>query len=59
MISIALSSSMIAYWVFTHPDVVTYIYEPKVTDVAQLYLLLAAFGAQALNYFVIGPITAK
>ena len=50
---------MIAYWVFTHPDVIPYIYEPKAADVAQLYLLLVVFGAQALNYFVIGPIAAK
>ena len=54
-----LSSSMVAYWVFTHPDVVTHINEPKATDVAQLYSLLVVFGAQALNYFFIGPIAAK
>jgi len=59
MISTVLSSLMIAYWVFTHPDVATHIYEPKVADVAQLYLLLIVFGAQALNYFVIGPTAAQ
>ncbi|KAF8350186.1 hypothetical protein F5887DRAFT_419303 [Amanita rubescens] len=59
LISIALSSLMIVYWVFTHPDVATYILRPEVTDVAQLYALLTIFGCQALNYFVIGPITSK
>lgn len=50
---------MIVYWVFTHPNVVTYISRPEVADVAQLYALLTIFGVQALNYFVIGPITSK
>lgn len=50
---------MIVYWVFTHPDVVTYISRPEVADVAQLYALLTIFAVQALNYFVIGPMTSK
>ena len=50
---------MIVYWVFTHPDVVTYISRPEVADVAQLYALLTILAVQTLNYFVIGPITSK
>jgi hypothetical protein len=50
---------MIVYWVFTHPDVATYILRPEVTDVAQLYALLTIFGCQALNYFIIVPISSK
>ncbi|KAK2462023.1 hypothetical protein APHAL10511_006486 [Amanita phalloides] len=57
--STGLSSLMIVYWVFTHPDVGTHILRPEVADVAQLYALLTVFGSQFLNYFVIGPITSK
>ncbi|KAF8624895.1 hypothetical protein AX15_005763 [Amanita polypyramis BW_CC] len=59
VLSIVLSSLIIVHWVFAHPDVVTYIWRPWVTDVAQLYALLVAFGSQSLNYFVIGPTTSK
>jgi len=50
---------MMAYWVFTHPDVLSYISRPMVADVAQLYALFVVFGAHALNCFVIGPIAGK
>ncbi|KAM6497985.1 protein of unknown function (DUF4149) domain containing protein [Amanita muscaria] len=58
-INVALSSLMMAYWVFTHPDVISYISRPTVADVAQLYALFVVFGTHGLNCFVVGPIASK
>ncbi|EPQ61410.1 hypothetical protein GLOTRDRAFT_18389, partial [Gloeophyllum trabeum ATCC 11539] len=59
VISMALSSFLMARWVFSHPDVVTHIARPNVADVAQFYALATVFLSQAINYFVIGPMTSK
>jgi len=59
MLSIALSSGMLGFWTWTHPDVLQYIASPYVADVAQAYALAIVFLAQASNYFVISPLTSK
>ncbi|KZT23783.1 hypothetical protein NEOLEDRAFT_1068737 [Neolentinus lepideus HHB14362 ss-1] len=59
VISMALTSFLAAKWVFSHPDVVTYVTRPDVPDVAQLYTLVFAFICQATNYFVVSPLTSK
>ncbi|TFK57547.1 hypothetical protein OE88DRAFT_1651322 [Heliocybe sulcata] len=59
VISMALTSFLSAKWVFSHPDVVTYITSPSHADVAQLYALAFAFVCQATNYFAVGPLTSK
>ncbi|PFH46640.1 hypothetical protein AMATHDRAFT_154267 [Amanita thiersii Skay4041] len=58
-ISIFLSGSMLGYWVFTHPDVASYLAHPTMADVAQAYALFAVFGGQSFNKFVIGPLTSE
>ena len=59
VISITLSSSMLALWTWSHPDVITYILRPNVADVAQAYALGSVLLSQSLNYFVVGPMTSK
>ncbi|KAF8641020.1 hypothetical protein AX17_000665 [Amanita inopinata Kibby_2008] len=58
-ISILLSSYMLTYWVFMHPDVMIHIARPTVADVAQAYALLTVLGAQSFNRFVVGPMTSR
>jgi len=58
-ISIALSSSLIALWTLSHPDVITHIYRPNVADVAQVYVLASVVIGQSANYFIIGPLTSR
>jgi len=59
VISIVLSSSLIALWTLSHPDVITHIYHPNVADVAQVYALAIVMIGQSANYFVIGPLTSR
>lgn len=59
VLSIILSSSLLATWVFKHPDVLDYLARPNVGDVAQVYALGAVLFSQGLNYFVIGPLTSQ
>jgi hypothetical protein len=58
-ISLILTSGLLAYWTFTHPNVLTHITDPSVADVTQAYTLASVFAAQGLNYWVIGPMTSK
>ncbi|PPQ92706.1 hypothetical protein CVT25_014013 [Psilocybe cyanescens] len=59
VLSMLLSSGLMAIWTFKHPDVLVYLTRPNVADVAQLYALATVFASQALNYFVVGPLTSK
>ncbi|PCH33360.1 hypothetical protein WOLCODRAFT_135081 [Wolfiporia cocos MD-104 SS10] len=59
VISIALSSGLLALWMRTHPAVRTHYAAPTVADVAQAYVLGAVLLFQALNHLVIGPLTSK
>lgn len=59
VISLILTSCLLGFWTFSHPDVVTHITRPNVADVAQVYALLTALGCQGLNYFVISPMTSR
>ncbi|KAJ8454083.1 hypothetical protein ONZ45_g19442 [Pleurotus djamor] len=57
--SLVLTSFLLARWVLTHPDTMTYIYQPSVADVAQVYALASVIFFQGSNKFVIGPMTSK
>ena len=59
VLSIILSSSLLATWILKHPDVLVYLARPNVGDVAQVYALGAVLFSQGLNYFVIGPLTSQ
>ncbi|KIM48334.1 hypothetical protein M413DRAFT_440057 [Hebeloma cylindrosporum] len=59
VLSIFLSSSLLAIWILKHPDVLVYLARPNVGDVAQVYALGSVLSSQALNYFVIGPLTSQ
>lgn len=59
VLSMGLSSGMLGFWTWTHPDVLTHVHRPYVADVAQAYALAAVILAQASNYFVVGPLTSK
>jgi len=59
VISMALSSGMLGFWTWTHPDVLQHILTPYVADVAQAYALAAVLLAQSSNFFVVGPLTSK
>ena len=54
-----LSSGLLAIWIHKHPDVLVYLARPNLGDVAQVYALGTVLFSQALNYFVIGPLTSK
>lgn len=59
VVSISLSSALLSFWVYSHPDVLTYYLRPNVADVAQAYALAFVILAQGANYFVVGPLTSK
>jgi len=59
VLSILLSSGLLSIWVINHPDVLTHITQPNVADVAQAYALGVVLLSQAVNYFIIGPLTSK
>jgi len=59
VISICISSSLLAGWTYTHPVVLTQYKSPMVADVAQAYALGSVLLAQSMNYFVILPLTSK
>lgn len=58
VISMLLSSGLMAIWTFKHPDVLVYLTRPNYADVAQFYALATVFASQSANYFVIGPMTS-
>lgn len=57
--SIVMSSGLLALWARAHPAVYDHIFQPAVADVAQAYALALVLISQAVNYFVIGPLTSK
>jgi len=57
--STVLSSSLVALWTLSHPDVITNIYHPHVANVAQVYALASVMIGQSANYFIIGPLTSR
>ncbi|KAI0651559.1 hypothetical protein C8Q79DRAFT_933995 [Trametes meyenii] len=59
IISIALSSGLLALWTYSHPAVRTRYLEYTDGDVAQAYVLVTVLLNQAANHSVIGPLTSK
>lgn len=59
VISISISTVLLALWTYSHPGVVSRLHEPKVGDVAQVYALGTVLLAQCFNYFLVGPLTSK
>ncbi|PPQ62791.1 hypothetical protein CVT24_000485, partial [Panaeolus cyanescens] len=59
VLSMALSSSLLAVWTLNHPNVLKNLTQPLVADVAQAYLLGSVLAGQGFNYFIIGPLTSK
>jgi len=59
MLSIGISSSLLALWISSHPEILSQWNQPNVCNVAQAYTLGVAVLTQAINYFVIGPLTSK
>ncbi|KAL9715817.1 hypothetical protein Ac2012v2_000259 [Leucoagaricus gongylophorus] len=57
--TIVLSSALLTKWIYSHPDVTTYITKPWIVDVAQVYLLGSVLIAQGANYFIVGPMTSR
>lgn len=58
-ISIALSSTLLTLWTFSHPDILTHITQYRRADVAQAYALATVALSQGFNFFIIGPMTSK
>ncbi|THH19072.1 hypothetical protein EUX98_g8841 [Antrodiella citrinella] len=58
-ISIALASTLLGLWTYSHPNVLEHVANPKVADVAQAYTLGSVVLAQLANQLVIGPLTSK
>lgn len=56
-ISTALTSGMLGMWIWLHPDIITHILRPNVTEVAQTYALVCVLLSHGLNYFVVVPMT--
>ncbi|KAF8078311.1 hypothetical protein FPV67DRAFT_1615633 [Lyophyllum atratum] len=59
VLSIILSSSLLIFWTYSHPNVVAHITRPNVADVAQAYALATVLLCQGFNYFIVGPLTSK
>ncbi|KAL7285745.1 hypothetical protein ACG7TL_000853 [Trametes sanguinea] len=59
VLSIALSSSLLGLWVYSHPSVLQNYLHPTQGDVAQAYALAAVVLSQASNHAIIGPLTSK
>ncbi|KZT06323.1 uncharacterized protein LAESUDRAFT_726152 [Laetiporus sulphureus 93-53] len=59
MISIAMSSGLLALWSRAHPTVLTEITNPALADVAQAYALGTVTIMHLINHFVVGPLTSK
>ncbi|CDO70240.1 hypothetical protein BN946_scf184942.g40 [Trametes cinnabarina] len=59
VLSIALSSSLLGLWVYSHPSVLQNYLHPTQGDVAQAYALAAVVLSQAANHLIIGPLTSK
>jgi len=59
LISVLVSSGLLGFWTISHPDVVPNIWNPAVANVLQAYTLASVLIAQAINYFIIGPLTTK
>jgi len=57
--SIGLSAALLALWIQNHPNVLNFLAEPRIGDVAQVYALATVMLAQASNYFIVGPMTSK
>jgi hypothetical protein len=58
-VTIAGSGALLALWTHAHPAVTQHFLNPLVPDVAQAYTLGLVLTSQALNSFVIGPLTSK
>ncbi|THH17402.1 hypothetical protein EW146_g3397 [Bondarzewia mesenterica] len=58
-LAIAISAALLGVWTYSHPAVVNNLGRPHIADVAQAYTLATILVMQALNSFVIGPITSK
>lgn len=59
VLSMLLSSGLLAIWTLKHPDVLVHLTRPNVADVAQFYALATVLSSQSFNYLVVGPLTSK
>jgi len=59
VLSIALSSGLLALWTFAHPEVLAHLTEPWLANVTQAFTLWTVVIVQASNHFIIGPETSK
>jgi len=59
LISIALSTGLLASWTLNHPEVKEHFANPLVADVLQAYTLASVLLGQGSNYFVVGPLTSR
>ncbi|CCM01621.1 uncharacterized protein FIBRA_03682 [Fibroporia radiculosa] len=59
VMSIIMSSGLLALWTRSHPAVLAHLSQPLVADVAQAYSLASVLLFQGANYFVVGPLTSK
>jgi len=58
-ISIFLASGLLGLWTYSHPAVLAHYWNPQVGDVAQAYALATVIVCQAVNHFVVGPMTSR
>jgi len=59
LLSLIISTALLCLWIWKHPDVLQHIDHPERTDVAQVYALSSVVYMQALNYFLIAPLTSN
>ncbi|KAF9535468.1 hypothetical protein CPB83DRAFT_888178 [Crepidotus variabilis] len=59
VLSLGISSSLLAIWIAKHPDVTSQLTRPTLADVAQVYALGSVLFNQGLNKFVVGPLTSS
>ncbi|KLO20462.1 hypothetical protein SCHPADRAFT_897741 [Schizopora paradoxa] len=59
VISISLSSGLLAAWTLAHPDIMTNYTSFRNPDVAQAYVLGTIAILQGFNQFWVGPLTSK
>ncbi|KAI5119914.1 hypothetical protein M0805_000879 [Coniferiporia weirii] len=59
VISIALSSTLLGLWTYSHPDVLANLTAFRAVDVVQAYTIASIALLQGANHFVVGPLTSK
>ena len=57
--TITVSAGLLAAWTYSHPAILDNVKRPYLADVAQAYTLATVLLTQAVNSFIIGPLTSK